>query len=175
MLRGPQGTLFGAGSEGGTVRYITTQPSLTQTSIYSRDEVSYTEGGEPSYEAGIAGGTPIIDGTLGVRVTAWYRHDGGWIDRIDPVTLDTAQKNANYDQTMLVRIAAVWAPSDQWKITPSFYYQDRYENDVQNYWPLYSNPSSNRFVNANPTQRPGAGHASIFRRSRSRGIWARSI
>src|SRR6202034_3336655 len=35
VLRGPQGTLFGAGSEGGTVRYITTQPSLTETSIYS--------------------------------------------------------------------------------------------------------------------------------------------
>ena len=35
VLRGPQGTLFGAGSEGGTVRYITTQPSLTKTSIYA--------------------------------------------------------------------------------------------------------------------------------------------
>src|ERR1700734_3144403 len=80
VLRGPQGTLFGAGSEGGTVRYITTQPSLTKDSIYSRDEVSYTEGGQPSYEAGIAGGTPLIDGTLGVRVTAWYRYDGGYID-----------------------------------------------------------------------------------------------
>ena len=34
VLRGPQGTLFGAGSEGGTVRYITTQPSLTKTSVY---------------------------------------------------------------------------------------------------------------------------------------------
>ncbi len=33
VLRGPQGTLFGAGSEGGTVRYITVQPSLTKTSI----------------------------------------------------------------------------------------------------------------------------------------------
>src|SRR5580698_496162 len=66
VLRGPQGTLFGAGSEGGTVRYITTQPSLTATSVYSREEVSYTQGGEPSYEAGVAGGTPIIDGTLGV-------------------------------------------------------------------------------------------------------------
>src|SRR5579872_5173357 len=42
ILRGPQGTLFGAGSEGGTVRYLTTQPSLTRNSIYSRDEVSYT-------------------------------------------------------------------------------------------------------------------------------------
>ena len=55
VLRGPQGTLFGAGSEGGTVRYITTQPSLTKTSVYSRDEISYTQGGAPSYEAGVAG------------------------------------------------------------------------------------------------------------------------
>ena len=67
VLRGPQGTLFGAGSEGGTVRYITTQPSLTKTSIYSREEVSYTQGGAPSYEAGVAAGGPLIDGTLGVR------------------------------------------------------------------------------------------------------------
>jgi len=153
VLRGPQGTLFGAGSEGGTVRYITTQPSLTQTSIYSRNEVSTTLGGAPSYEAGIAGGTPLIDGTLGVRLTAWYRNDGGWIDRIDPVSLDTVQKNANYTQTKLVRVAAIWAPSEQWKVTPSFYYQDRYANDVQNYWPLYSDPSRDRFVDANPTQR----------------------
>ena len=153
VLRGPQGTLFGAGSEGGTVRYITTQPSLTETSVYSRDEISYTEGGEPSYEAGVAGGTPLIDGKLGVRVSAWYRYDGGYIDRIDPVTLDTVEKNANYAQTKLFRVAAVWAPSDNWKVTPSYYYQDRYANDVQNYWPLYSDPSANRYVDANPTQR----------------------
>jgi iron complex outermembrane receptor protein len=153
VLRGPQGTLFGAGSEGGTVRYITTQPSLTKTSIYSRDEVSYTEGGQPSYEAGIAGGTPLIDGTLGVRVTAWYRYDGGYIDRINPVTLDTEQKNANYTQTKVFRLAAIWAPADNWKVTPSFFYQDRYANDVQNYWGIYSDPGNNRFVDANPTQR----------------------
>ena len=153
VLRGPQGTLFGSGSEGGTVRYITTQPSLTKTSVYSRAEVSYTEGGDPSYEAGIAGGMPIIDGTLGVRVSVWYRKDGGYVDRINPTTLATDQKNANYDQTMLVRLAAVWAASEHVTVTPSFYYQDRYRNDVESYWPLYSDPDSNRFVSANPTQR----------------------
>ena len=153
VLRGPQGTLFGAGSEGGTVRYITTQPSLTKSSIYSREEVSYTEGGEPSYEAGVAGGTPIIDGTLGVRASVWYRRDGGYIDRIDPVTLATDEKNANYDQTMLIRVAAIWAPTDKLTVTPSYYYQDRYRNDVESYWPLYSDPSSNRYVSADPTQR----------------------
>ncbi len=153
VLRGPQGTLFGAGSEGGTVRYITAKPSLTETSIYSRDEVSTTQGGAPSYEAGVAAGTPLIDGTLGIRLTAWYREDGGWIDRINPVSLATAQQNANYIQTKVFRGAAIWAPADNWKITPSYYYQDRYANDVQNYWPLYSNPSSDRYVDANPTQR----------------------
>ena len=60
VLRGPQGTLFGAGSEGGTVRYITTQPSLTKTSIYSRAEFSSTQGGDPSYEAGVAAGGPLV-------------------------------------------------------------------------------------------------------------------
>jgi iron complex outermembrane receptor protein len=58
VLRGPQGTLFGAGSEGGTVRYITTQPSLTADSVAARSEISYTQGGAPSYEAGVAAGGP---------------------------------------------------------------------------------------------------------------------
>jgi len=153
VLRGPQGTLFGAGSEGGTVRYITTQPSLTQSSLYSREELSYTEGGTPSYEAGVAGGTPLIDGTLGVRATVWYRRDGGWIDHIDPVTLDTTQKNANFDQTTLIRVAAIWAPNDKLTVTPSYYYQDRYRNNVESYWGLYSNPGNNNFVSADPTER----------------------
>jgi iron complex outermembrane recepter protein len=153
VLRGPQGTLFGAGSEGGTVRYITTQPSLTNSSLYSREEYSYTEGGAPSYEAGIAGGTPLIDGTLGVRATVWYRRDGGWIDHIDPVSLDTTQKNANFDQTTLIRVAAVWAPNDKLTVTPSYYYQDRYRNNVESYWGLYSNPGNDNFVSADPTER----------------------
>ncbi|MDP9064571.1 MAG: TonB-dependent receptor, partial [Pseudomonadota bacterium] len=153
VLRGPQGTLFGAGSEGGTVRYLTTQPSLTQSSFYSRDEVSYVQGGEPSYEAGIAAGGPLVDGALGARISVWYRRDGGYINRIDPVTLATDEKNANYEQTMLLRLALVWAVSDEIKVTPSFYYQDRYRNDVESYWPLYSNPSRDRFVSADPSRR----------------------
>ena len=153
VLRGPQGTLFGAGSEGGTVRYITTQPSLTTNSFNSREEVSFTQGGAPSYEGGIAAGGPLIDGTLGARLTVWYRRDGGYIDRIDPTTLALQDKNTNFDETVLYRLAAVWAPSDQWSVTPSIYYQDRYRNDVESYWPLYSNPKNNQFVSADPTQR----------------------
>jgi outer membrane receptor protein involved in Fe transport len=153
VLRGPQGTLFGAGSEGGTVRYITTQPSLTKFSVYSRSEVSTTSGGDASYEAGAAVGGPVIDGKLGVRLTAWFRHDGGWIDRIDPTTLATVDKGANRANTSLLRLAAVWAPVDNWTVTPSIYFQNERKGDVSIYWPLYSNPSSNKYVSANPTRR----------------------
>ena len=116
VLRGPQGTLFGAGSEGGTVRYITTQPSLTQTSIYSRNEISTTQGGVPNYEVGVAAGTPVIDGKLGVRVSAWYRYDGGYINLIDPVSLNNIRNNANYIQTKLFRVAARVGGPDNWKV-----------------------------------------------------------
>ena len=154
VLRGPQGTLFGAGSEGGTVRYITVQPSLTKTSEYARAETSYTEGGAPSYEAGIAAGTPLIDGVLGVRVSAWYRRDGGWIDRVDPTTLAVVDKNANRDDTYVLRVAALWQPTDALRITPSVLYQNSQRNDVTIYWPEYSDPSKDRYVSANPTPRP---------------------
>jgi iron complex outermembrane recepter protein len=153
VLRGPQGTLFGAGSEGGTVRYITTQPSLTKSSIYAKAETSYTEGGSPSYEAGIAAGTPVIDGVLGVRASAWFRRDGGWIDRVDPTNLQVVDKNSNHDQTSVLRIAALWQPNDSVRVTPSIFYQNRQRNDVTIYWPEYSDPSNDRYVNANPTPR----------------------
>ncbi|HEY4750968.1 MAG TPA: TonB-dependent receptor [Steroidobacteraceae bacterium] len=153
VLRGPQGTLFGAGSEGGTVRYITTQPSLTKTTIYARAEVSTTDGGAPSYEAGAAIGGPLIDNTLGARISVWYRRDGGWIDDINPVTLAPVEKNANYNETSLIRLAVLWAPNDNWSVTPSVYYQNQQRNDINTYWPLYSNPNDSSFVDADPTQR----------------------
>ncbi|MDP9014012.1 MAG: TonB-dependent receptor plug domain-containing protein, partial [Pseudomonadota bacterium] len=154
VLRGPQGTLFGAGSEGGTVRYITTQPSLTKSSMNAKAETSYTQGGSPNYETGVAGGTPIIDGVLAVRASAWFRHDGGWIDRIDPTTLQTVDKNSNHDETTVLRLAALWKPNDSISVTPSVLYQDRRRNDVTIYWPEYSDPSKDRYFSANPTARP---------------------
>jgi iron complex outermembrane recepter protein len=153
VLRGPQGTLFGAGSEGGTVRYITTQPSLTKMSMYSRLETSYTEYGDPSYEAGGAIGGPLVPGTLGARIAVSYRRDGGWIDRVDPTTLETVQSNANFVNTLLLRLAVLWAPSEKWSVTPGIYYQDQDRNDINNYWPIYSNPSNGTYIDADPSQR----------------------
>jgi iron complex outermembrane receptor protein len=153
VLRGPQGTLFGSGSEGGTVRYITTQPSLTKTSIYSRAEVGTTQGGDLSYEAGVAAGGPLVQGTLGARLSVWYRRDGGWIDQLDPYTLTTVERNANHEENSLLRLAVLWAPNEHWSITPSIYYQDRKRHNGEDYWPLYSNPGNHQFVNADPNAR----------------------
>ncbi len=61
ILRGPQGTLFGAGSEGGTIRFITPQPSLTDYTDYTRGELGFTEHGDPSFEARAAIGGPLVE------------------------------------------------------------------------------------------------------------------
>jgi iron complex outermembrane receptor protein len=47
VLRGPQGTLFGAGAEGGAVRFLMPQPGLSNSSAYARAELATTRGGDP--------------------------------------------------------------------------------------------------------------------------------
>jgi outer membrane receptor protein involved in Fe transport len=150
VLRGPQGTLFGAGSEGGAVRYILTQPSTTQSDTYMRSEVSYTQYGQPSAEFGIAHGQPIIDGTLGVRASIWYRYDGGWIDRVDDSTDAVINHNVNYSNTVVARLAALWTPNATLSVTPSILYQRQDKHDDSTYWPAYSNPGQGQFNTATP-------------------------
>ena len=150
ILRGPQGTLFGAGSEGGTVRYIMTPPSVTRASTYARTELSFTRGGQPSYEAGIAHGGPIVDGKLGYRASVWYRYDGGWIDRVDPTTRDVVEKNVNHVNTVAARLALLYRPVDGLRIEPSVMFQNARRHDVSTYWPAYSDVAAGHFNTATP-------------------------
>lgn len=83
VLRGPQGTLFGSGSQGGTVRFITPEPSLKEFSAYGRAEISTTENGSESWEIGAAVGGPLIEDKLAFRLSAWHRRDGGYVDRME--------------------------------------------------------------------------------------------
>lgn len=156
VLRGPQGTLFGAGSEGGTVRYILAAPKLHGSSTYVRSELAYTEGGDPNYELGIAHGMTLIDGTLGIRASAWYREEGGWIDRVDPTTGAVTEKNANHDEAYMLRLAAVWEPISTLDFTPSIIYQNSKTHDDGTYWPAYSDAGAGHFNNATPERLPGS-------------------
>ncbi|MBV8910653.1 MAG: TonB-dependent receptor, partial [Gammaproteobacteria bacterium] len=150
VLRGPQGTLFGAGAEGGAVRYILTQPSVSSASSYLRSELSFTQYGRPSYELGVARGQPIVDGTFGVRASVWYRWDGGWVDRVDPTTRDVVEKNINHGGTLLARLAATWQPAAFFSLTPSLLYQDLKKHDDSTYWPAYSDAGAGHFNTATP-------------------------
>ena len=134
VLEGPQGTLFGSGSEGGTVRFITPEPSLTQTSIYARSEIAATSHGDPVYEVGAAAGTPLIDGKLGLRASASYRDEGGYIDRIDWQTGQMLDKAANATRTVTARVALKWMATDSLTVTPSVYYQRRDVDDTASSW-----------------------------------------
>ncbi len=151
--RGPQGTLFGAGAEGGAVRFITPQPSLTTFSTYARAEIADTVNGAPSYEAGVAMGGPIVQDKLGLRISAWYREDGGYIDHRDYQTGQTTP-NDNWQATNAFKAALTVAPVPWLKITPSVYYQYQHSNDTSVYWPTLSDAGAGKFINGNALQIP---------------------
>ncbi len=150
VLRGPQGTLFGAGAEGGAVRYIMTPASTTASNTYVRSELSYTEHGQPNAEFGIAVGHPVVDGVFGIRASLWYRYDGGWINRVDPGTGAIIDHNINYSNSYMARLAATWQPSPGVTITPSILFQKQDKHDEPTYWPAYSNPDQGQFNTATP-------------------------
>jgi iron complex outermembrane recepter protein len=166
VLRGPQGTLFGAGAEGGVVRFITPTPPLTANTGYLRADYAVTDSGGPSYEGGAAVGAPIIDGVLGFRISVSFRHDGGWVDRAsytrpdpaDPLSLpvykSTTEFNSNWSETATGRAALLWQVSDKWSVEPSIYAQTLNINDTAAYWQSLSNPSTNTFYNGNALHNP---------------------
>ena len=170
VLRGPQGTLFGAGAEGGVVRFIAPEPDVNHDSGYLRSELASTKSGDPSYEMGAAAGGPIIDNVLGFRVSASFRRDGGWVDRANynlvpnaenpglptPVLNQVIEPNANWQQTETVRGALKWVVNDDVSITPSVYYQQLHINDTAAYWPVLSNRSADAFYNGNAL--PNSSH-----------------
>lgn len=153
VLRGPQGTLFGAGSEGGTVRYITPQPSLTTFGTYDRAEISATQGGGVSYEIGSAIGTPIVTDKLGVRLSAWHRRDSGYIDHVDYKTNQIDNKNINYGDVTVLRGALAWQPTEGLLITPSILWQQRTTHMTDSFFPAISNISNGDFRNGSPEYR----------------------
>ena len=150
ILRGPQGTLFGAGSEGGTVRFITPQPSLTETSFYGRSELAFTRSGDPSYELGIAAGTPLVRDVIGVRASGYYRRDGGYVDRRDRFDRSLIDRNSNWKDTSVGKVAVGIEPISGVKITPSLYYQRLFINDSSFYWEYLTDRQRGDFVNGAP-------------------------
>jgi outer membrane receptor protein involved in Fe transport len=153
-LRGPQGTLFGAGAEGGALRFITPEPSRTQYSVYGRGELAFTKGGDPTYELGVATGGPIIADRLGFRVSVWGRQQGGYIDRVSYPSLSVLDKNADWTKSGAVRLAFKWQPTERLTVEPSLFYQTVDQNSRSLFFSTISDPSNGVLRNGHYIREP---------------------
>lgn len=142
VLRGPQGTLFGSGSVGGALRFIMPKPNYDALSIYGRTELATTKHGAESYEGGLAVGAPIVTDKIGLRASAWYRRDGGYIDRLDRVSKQVVQKDINSSDSFTARIAVGLKATEALTITPSMYYQHQTIRDGSRFEVAESNLGS---------------------------------
>ena len=142
VLRGPQGVLFGRGAEGGAIRFITNEPSTSSVSQLYRSEVSTTDHGGTSVEFGAAAGGPLAPGLLGARVSAWYREDAGYVNRIDPLTGAVVDADANRSTDKAVRLSLAYEPSDALRVTPAFSYQSLNLHDTPAFYAEPSPPPS---------------------------------
>jgi iron complex outermembrane receptor protein len=120
VLRGPQGTLFGSGSLGGTVRYISNQPLLGVTQVFGEVTGNAIDNGGTGGSAKAGFNMPL--GSLAaLRVAAYYNRLAGWIDAVQPDL--TFKRNVNAGDREGVRLALDIAPTDNLTITPRFVFQ----------------------------------------------------
>ena len=117
-LRGPQGTLFGSGSVGGTLRYITNQPKLGKTEGLVEANINHVAEGDFGGHLKGAINVPLGD-TAAVRAVGYYTKYAGFIDAIGPA----GGKNINDGTRYGGRISLLWQPVEELKITPRIVYQ----------------------------------------------------
>lgn len=110
VLRGPQGTIYGASSLGGVLKFITRLPSTTELVARGRVGVETTDGGEMGYYANAAVNVPLGD-TLAVRASGTYRKYGGFIDSIGTGGSDR-DKNINDSISYSGRASLLFKPSE---------------------------------------------------------------
>jgi iron complex outermembrane receptor protein len=154
VLRGPQGTLLGANSQGGAVRFVPNQPSLTTFSGLARAEWATTARGAPSFEAGAAAGGPIVPDRLAFRVSAWSRADGGYVARVDPFTGATLDGNSNRATSQSIRGALSFAPTGSLLISPSVSYVSTVADDSSAFFTYLSDPGNGRLRNGSLIRQP---------------------
>ncbi|MEA3180909.1 MAG: iron complex outerrane recepter protein [Gammaproteobacteria bacterium] len=153
ILRGPQGTLFGSGSMGGTVRLITNQPNLSQFQSSAQSVLSGTDGGGFNHKDSLMINLPLLDDTLALRVVGTENHTSGWIDRIvvnpfplaggNPVgtvrgdvqnaPVENRYPGSNAYQTYAARVTLLWKPTDDLSIAPSYFHVSSTQNGISAY------------------------------------------
>jgi outer membrane receptor protein involved in Fe transport len=145
--RGPQGTLFGAGAEAGAVVLVPNEPGLAGGPTgYAHAEGGLIEGGSQDYEAQGAVEMPIAPGLAAFRLAAYQRHDGGYVDRVDPVTLRRVASNANTKDSTALRAIGVFKIGETVEVTPGMLVQILHRGDGGRFYDLFSSASNGAFA-----------------------------
>lgn len=116
VLRGPQGTLFGEGSLGGTVRILTTGANLDEWQAKAGLFLSTTDDGGANGGAKAALNLPVLPGKFAVRVSGTHERYGGWVD--DALAGKSNLNEQHYDS---LRVKARFDPTDRLSLTGSFW------------------------------------------------------
>lgn len=121
VLRGPQGTLFGSGSLSGTIRYISNEPDLAETSGSISSTAQHVTDGE--WGGSLKGHVNIpLSDTLAIRAVAYAEEFAGYIDAHQPN--GGMKKDVNSGNREGARIALKFEPNDKLSITPRVAYQN---------------------------------------------------
>lgn len=108
ILRGPQGTLYGEGSMGGTVKLLTKKPDFAGWEFLGQGGYFLTDGGDASTEANFALNVPVTDDQA-ARLVLGYGDIGGFIDQEE-----MNRPNDNYNKKLNGRLRYLWEPSQEW-------------------------------------------------------------
>lgn len=168
VLRGPQGTLYGASSLGGVIKYVSNEPSTEGFEGKAQTSYEDVSGGEAGYNA-----TGVLNMPAGenfaARVSGFYRHSGGYVDSIGnnpipAIILDPGQpqvnivdgtrveKNINGSDVSGGRLSALLKPSENFSLDLSVRIQNvnssnanAYEVDPTTLKPLYGGLVASRY------------------------------
>jgi outer membrane receptor protein involved in Fe transport len=143
VLRGPQGTLYGASSMGGTIRLITNQPNFAKEEAAVNVEGSDTDHGGGNFRFDAMYNLPLIDDRVALRMVGTYKDFSGFIDRdvgvwapnpgvpagfpaypVSPAQPTTVVRDVNSQQMYSFRTLLRIAVTDAFTVTPSVWLQD---------------------------------------------------
>src|SRR5688572_17984911 len=110
VLRGPQGTFYGASSLSGVLKFVTAEPSTSELEVRGRAGVEFTEGGDASGYGNLVVNVPLAD-IAAVRASGFYRSTGGFVDSVGAGGSDL-EENINDSKSYGGRASLLVAPSD---------------------------------------------------------------
>lgn len=124
VLRGPQGTLYGAAAEGGLIKYVTNAPKLGTVEGSVQGEIEGVAQGGIGLTARGTINLPIVHDTLALRVTGFYKDIAGYND--NPLLNRT---DVNNGRRYGGRAQLLWAPRDDLNFKLTALRQDQHYND----------------------------------------------